>query len=120
MSVWAYDRGEWKAMPNPFAEGEELEKELKEIGFERKPMLSWGDEHGFYVEVHAPDGVAGVNVGGFADTEVEAEFYVAISTPSRIYSVFVADLPSLVQLVGELRPILVSESEALDFEERNK
>jgi hypothetical protein len=121
MRIWACDRGEWKEMPSPFGEEESLEESLSALDFDPRPMLSWGDEHGVNVVVRPTvEDIAGVNVDGFEETSVHAEFFVTLNTPSHSYWVFVADLPSLVQLAGELRPILISEREALDFEERNK
>ena len=49
---------------------------------------------------------------------VDAQFLVSMSTSTRRYPVFVVDLPSLVQLMSELRPMLASEPEKVDFRDR--
>ena len=84
MRIWAYDRGEWKAMPSPFAEGEELDKELEWIGFDSRPMLTLGDEDGFNVVVRPTvEGIDGVNVDGFDETSVDADFFITLNTPTH-------------------------------------
>jgi hypothetical protein len=49
---------------------------------------------------------------------VDVEFLVSVNTPTRRYPVFVVDLPSPVQLMGELHPMLASEPEKTDSRER--
>jgi hypothetical protein len=116
MRTWRYERGDWTEVPNPFSSDVNLEQQLERFGFGDTPVLDLGDPDGFYIETYATEESA-VALDGFGGTVVEAEFLLTGDTWASWYPVFVADLPSLVQLIGELRPILASEREALDFEE---
>lgn len=119
MRVWMYERGEWAEIPSPFTEGEELEQAVARLEFGDTPILLLGDPDGFHVEVYAAERTAAV-MDAFGGRVAEAEFLASVDTWSTYYPVFIADLPSLVQLMGELRPILASEREALDFERRGE
>jgi hypothetical protein len=118
MRVWMYERGKWTEIPDPFGGAENLERELGPLGFrDDAPVLLLGDPDAFHVEAYEAE--RGIVVLDFSeDTAAEAEFLVVVNTWASWYPVFVSDLPSLVQLIGEVRPILASEREALDFERR--
>ncbi len=113
--TWIYERGRWVETRDPFQEFfEDFDEELGRLGFESASYLRFGDENRFHVEVYeAGDSVTVQAIEG----PVEVEFLVTINLSSDWHRVFVVDLPSLVQLVGELRPMLASAREVLDFEE---
>jgi hypothetical protein len=116
MRVWMYERGKWAEIPDPFGGAEEFSSELDGLGFSSDtPVLLLGDPDAFHVEAYEAE--RGIVVLDYSeDRAAESEFLVVVNTWASWYPVFVSDLPSLVQLIGELRPILASEREALDFE----
>jgi hypothetical protein len=87
---------------------------VKSLGFSGTPSLTWGDPTGFNVELFETERdhvlVSGVN------KKFAAAFAASVNTPFYSYSVFVSNLPSLVRLIQELRPMLASEYEATTLE----
>lgn len=118
MKAWAYERGAWTEIRDPLAEGStEYHDALEEMGFYRHESLRFGAEHGFHVDVHEADDP--LSVEG-PEGQVRADFLVVVETPHRFYPVFVADLPSLVQIVGELQPMISGQLETIRLEDRRE
>ncbi len=118
MRTWIYERGRWVEARDPFREEfDDLGGELERLGFERQETLSFGSRDGSSasVRVYEAQDIATIDA---VEGPVDVEFLVSVSTPTRRYPVFVVDLPSLAQLIGELRPMLASEREMMDFRER--
>ena len=102
--AWVYERGRWVEARNPLEDGSNNPaEELERLGFERHEALKLGDPYGFSVRVYEAEDTVGVDA---AEGPTEVEFLVTLETHLRWYPVFVADLPSLTHLLGELRPIL--------------
>jgi hypothetical protein len=103
--AWVYERGRWLEARNPLVgEGSNNPaEELQRLGFERHEALKLGDPYGFSVRVYEAEDSVGVDA---VEGPTEVEFLVTLETRLRWYPVFVADLPSLTHLLGELRPIL--------------
>lgn len=117
-TTWVYERGAWTEIRAPLAEGStEYGDALQEMGLYRHESLRFGDEHGFHMDVHEADDP--LSVEG-PEGQMRVEFLAIVGTPFRFYPVFVADLPSLVQIIGELRPMIASEREAIDLEDRRE
>jgi len=119
MRVWYYKRGDWRNIPDPFTPRVDLEEQLPRFAIRDTPELLFGDPDAFHVAAYAAEEDS-VAVDTLGDAVVKVEFLAVVSTWASWYPVFVADLPSLVQLIGELRPLLASEREALDFEGRDR
>ena len=118
MRTWIYERGRWVEARDPFREEfEDFGGELERLGFERQEALGFGSRHGSSasVRVYEAQEVATVEA---VEGPVDVEFLVWVSTSTRWHPVFVVDLPSLVQLAGELRPMLASEPEKTGFRDR--
>ena len=118
MRTWIYERGRWVEARDPFREEfDDLGGELERLGFERQEALDFGSRHGSSasVRVYEAQDVATVEA---VEGPVDVEFLVSVNTSTRRYPVFVVDLPSLAQLIGELRPMLASEREMKDFRGR--
>ena len=119
MRTWIYERGRWVEAPYPFREEfDDLGGELKRLGFERQEALGFGSRHGSSASVRVYEAQEDIATVEAVEGPVDVEFLVSVNTPTRRYPVFVVDLPSLVQLMGELRPMLASEREKTDFRER--
>ena len=102
--AWVYERGRWVETRNPFGERSNNPTEERErLGFERHEALKLGDPYGFSVRVYEAEDTVGVDA---VEGPTEVEFLVMMETHLRWYPVFVADLPSLTHLLGELRPML--------------
>jgi hypothetical protein len=118
MRAWIYERGRWVEARYPFREEfDDLGRELERLGFERHETLSFGSRHGssLSVRVYEAQDIATLDA---VEGPVDVEFLVSVSTATRRYPVFVVDLPSLVQLMSELHPMLASEREKADFRDR--
>lgn len=116
--TWVYERGTWTEIHDPFGEGDaEFGAALEEMGLYRHESLRFGEEHGFHVDVHETDDP--FTIEG-PEGQAHVEFLAVVGTPFRFYPVFVTDLPSIVQLIGELRPMIASEREAIDLEDRRE
>ena len=118
MRTWIYERGRWVEARDPFREEfDDLGQELERLGFERQEALHFGNRHGSSasVRVYEAQDVATVDA---VEGPVDVDFLVSVNTPRRRYPVFVVDLPSLVQLMGELRPMLAGEPEKTDSRDR--
>lgn len=118
MRTWIYERGRWVEARYPFREEfDDLGGELERLGFERQEAPGFRQPARI---VRVGTGVRGARRhrdGRGSRGPVDVEFLVSVNTPTRRYPVFVVDLPSLVQLMGELRPLLASEPEKTDFED---
>ena len=96
---------------------DDLKEAVEQAGFDRHAALVFGNEDGFQVEVYECDDPVGVEG---PDGPAEAEFLAIVNTPFRFYAVFVEGLPSLVQLMGELRPMIASELQTIRLEDRRE
>jgi hypothetical protein len=102
--AWVYERRRWVEAGNPFGEGSHNPtEELKRLGFEHHEALKLGDSYGFSVRVYEAEDTVNVDA---VEGPTEVEFLVTMETHLRWYPVFVADLPSLAHLLGELQPML--------------
>ena len=116
--TWACERGTWAEISDPFGEEDtEFGEALQQLGFYANESLRFGDEHGFHVDTHEAD--EPVTIEG-PKGPVNTEFVVVVGTPFRFYPVFVEGLPSLVQLMGELRPMIASEFQTIRLEDRRE
>jgi hypothetical protein len=106
--VWSFRRGSWSTATSPFpfvdADGDQLE-ELEGYDFE---TLWLGLEGGFQVEVYSR----------LKDNRTAPAPYVAIlylGGDNREY-VFIEDLPSLLQFLNEVAPIIQCSNEDIESE----
>ena len=114
MRTWIYERGRWVEARYPFREDfDDLGEEI-----ERQEALNFGSRHGSSASVRVYEAQEDIVTVETVEGPVDVEFLVSVNTPTRRYPVFVVDLPSLVQLMGELRPMLASEPEKTDSRER--
>ena len=111
MRTWIHERGRWVEAPYPFRE------ELDDLGGELE-RLSFGSRHGSSASVRVYEAQEDIATVEAVEGPVDVEFLVSVNTPTRRYPVFVVDLPSLVQLMGELRPMLAGEPEKSDSRDR--
>ena len=118
MRTWIYERGRWVEARYPFREGfDDLGGELERLGVERQEALGFGSRRGSSASVRVYEALEDIAAVEAVEGPVDVGFLVSVNTPTHQYPVFVVVPPYLVQLMGELRPMLASEPEKSDFED---
>ena len=117
--TWMYERGRWVEIRDPIEQegSTKFNEALEQLGFYGHESLRFGDENGFHVDVHEADDPVAVEG---PEGPAEVEFLAVVSTAFRYYPVFVQGLPSLVQLMGELRPMVSSELQTIRLEDQRE
>ena len=105
LNAWIYERGGvWKEFADPvdeYADLRDWKAQLQMVGFAARPIWSFGLSWKFSVDVY------------LAEKEgLPFKYAVAVDRTNGGEMIYVRDAPSLFQLLRELAPIVLLDSEA--------
>ncbi|HUY99501.1 MAG TPA: hypothetical protein VMU89_04070 [Thermomicrobiaceae bacterium] len=96
-SAWLYDGGEWSAIDNPFPDM--AQETLREFGYASSPTAIFGtggDTPGFTVELYPT-----------REARRRLPYSYLLLVPALTSQpIFALDLPSVLQLLGQLAPLI--------------
>ncbi len=101
-SAWLYDGGEWQAIDNPFPDM--AQETLREFGYASTPTAIFGtsgDTPGFTVELYPTRPAA----------QQLPYAYLLLIPALTAQPIFALDLPSVLQLLGQLAPLIQAATE---------